>query len=60
MTPVKSATPVDNDDTSGKYPHLSRALGDEDGYFDPTDPSDESSSRFVAPPSCPLVVPAGF
>ena len=39
MTPVKSATPVDNDHTSNKYPHLSRALGDEDGYFDPADPS---------------------
>jgi len=39
MTPVKSATPVDNDHTSNKYPHLSRALGGEDGYFDPADPS---------------------
>ena len=39
MTPVKSATPVDNDQISNKYPHLSRALGDEDGYFDPADPS---------------------
>ena len=38
ITPVKSATPVDND-TSTKYPHLSRALGDEDGYIDPADPS---------------------
>ncbi len=39
ITPVKSATPVDNNHTSNKYPHLSRALGDEDGYFDPADPS---------------------
>ena len=39
MTPVKSATPVHNDQTSNKYPHLSRALDDEDGYFDPADPS---------------------
>ena len=39
MTLGKSATPVDNDHTSSKYPHLSRALGDEDGYFDPADPS---------------------
>ena len=39
ITPGKSATPVDNDHTSNKYPHLSRALGDEDGYFDPADPS---------------------
>ena len=39
MTPVKSATPVDNDHTSNKQPHLTRALGDEDGYFDPADPS---------------------
>ena len=29
ITPVKSATPVDND-TSNKYPHLSQALGDKD------------------------------
>ena len=39
MTPAKSATPVDHDHTSNKYPHISRALGDEDGYFDPADPS---------------------
>ena len=39
ITPVKNATPVDNNHTSNKYPHLSRALGDEDGYFDPADPS---------------------
>jgi hypothetical protein len=38
ITPVKSATPVDNH-TSTKYPHLSRALGDENGYFNPADPS---------------------
>ena len=30
---------VDHDHTSNKYPHISRALGDEDGYFDPADPS---------------------
>ncbi len=28
ITPVKSATPVDNDHTSNKYPHFSGALGD--------------------------------
>jgi hypothetical protein len=44
MTPVKSATPVDND-TSTKYPHLSQALGDKDGYFDPADPSVEKSMQ---------------
>ncbi len=44
MTPVKSATLVDND-TSTKYPHLSRALGDKDGYFDPADPSVEKSMQ---------------
>jgi hypothetical protein len=42
MTPVKSATPVGND-TSTKYPHLSQALGDKEGYFDPADPSVEKS-----------------
>ena len=39
ITPVKNATQVDNNHTSNKYPHLSRALGDEDGNFDPADPS---------------------
>jgi len=39
MSPVKSATSVDNDHTSNKHPHLSQALCDEDGYFDPADPS---------------------
>ena len=39
ITPVKNTTPVNNDHTSNKYPHLSQALGDEDGYFDPADPS---------------------
>jgi len=38
ITPVKIATPVDND-TCNKFSHLSQALGDEDGYFDPADPS---------------------
>jgi hypothetical protein len=45
MTPVKSAAPVDNDHTSNKYPHLYRALGDEDGYFDQADPSVIKSMR---------------
>ncbi len=41
ITPVKtSATTVD---ASSKYPHLSWALGDEDGYFDPADPGVEAS-----------------
>jgi hypothetical protein len=44
MTPVKSAIPVDND-TSTKYPHLSWALADKDGYFDPADPSVEKSMQ---------------
>jgi hypothetical protein len=39
VTPGKTATPVDHDHTSNKYPHISQALGDEDGYFDPADPS---------------------
>lgn len=44
MTPVTSATLVDND-TSTKYHHLSRALGDENGYFDPADPSVRKSMQ---------------
>ncbi len=44
VTPVKSATPVDNV-TSTKYPHLSWALGDEDGYFDQADPSVQKSMQ---------------
>jgi hypothetical protein len=38
----RSATTVDD---SSKYPHLSQALGDEDGYFDPADPGVEASLR---------------
>ncbi len=37
-----SATTVDD---SSKYPHLSQALGDEDGYFDLSDPGVEASLR---------------
>ena len=36
ITPVKSATPVDNN-ISTTYPHLSQALSDDNGYFDPAD-----------------------
>ncbi len=42
ITPVKSATPVDKN-ISTKYPHLSRALGDDNGHFDPADPSVQTS-----------------
>jgi hypothetical protein len=42
ITPVKSATPVDNN-ISTKYPHLSRALSDDNGHFDPADPSVQTS-----------------
>ena len=35
---MKSITPVDNN-ISTTYPHLSQALGDDNGYFDPADPS---------------------
>jgi hypothetical protein len=42
ITPVKSATPVDNN-ISTTYPHLSQALGDDNGYFDPVDPSVQTS-----------------
>jgi hypothetical protein len=38
ITPVKSSNTVD-DNISSKYPHLSRALGDNDGYFDPANPT---------------------
>ena len=38
ISPVKSATPVDND-TSNKYPHLFQALGGEDVYLDQADTS---------------------
>ena len=38
------ATTVDDSSTS-KFPHLSRALGDGDGYFDPADPGIEASLR---------------
>jgi hypothetical protein len=44
ITPVKSATPVDNN-ISTTYPHLSQALGDDNGYFDPADLSVQTSLR---------------
>ena len=44
ITPVKSVTPVDNH-TSTMYPHLSQALGDENGYFYPADPAVKKSIR---------------
>ena len=28
-----------DDNVSSKYPHLSRAMGDNDSYFDPADPT---------------------
>ena len=39
ITPVKSSNTVDDNIISSKYPHLSQALGDNDGYFDPADPT---------------------
>ena len=44
ITPVKSATSVDNN-ISTTYPHLSQALGDDNGYFDPADPSVQTLLR---------------
>ena len=44
ITPVKSATPVYNN-ISTTYPHLSQALGDDNGYFDPAEPSVQTSLR---------------
>ncbi len=37
ITPVRASSLNDND-MSRLYPNLSHALGDDDGFFDPTDP----------------------
>ena len=37
ITPVRASSLNDND-MSKLYPNLSHALGDDDGFFDPTDP----------------------
>ncbi len=37
ITPVRASSLNDND-MSELYPNLSHALGDDDGFFDPTDP----------------------
>ncbi len=38
-TPVRASSLLNNNDMSMQYPNLSCTLGDDDGYFDPTDPS---------------------
>ena len=39
ITPVRASSLNDNDMSKPKlYPNLSHALGDDDGFFDPTDP----------------------
>jgi hypothetical protein len=45
VTPVKTCTTPVHYDTASRYPHLSQALGDEDGHFDPADPSVKASLR---------------
>ena len=37
ITPVRASS-LNNNDMSKLYPNLSHALGDDDGFFDPTDP----------------------
>jgi hypothetical protein len=44
ITPVRASSLKDND-MSKQYPNLSHALGDDDGFFDPTDPSVDKSMR---------------
>ena len=44
ITPVRASS-LNNNDTSKLYPNLSHALGDDDGFFDPTDPLVDKSMR---------------
>jgi hypothetical protein len=37
ITPVRASS-LNNNDMAKLYPNLSHALGDDDGFFDPTDP----------------------
>jgi hypothetical protein len=37
ITPVRASS-LNNNDMSKLYPYLSHALGDDDGFFDPTNP----------------------
>ena len=37
ITPVRASS-LNNNDMSKLYPNLSHALGDDHGFFDPTDP----------------------
>ncbi len=39
ITLVRASSLLNDNDMSMQYPNLSHALGDDDGYFDPTDPS---------------------
>jgi hypothetical protein len=44
ITPVRASS-LNNNDMSKLYPNLSHALGDDDGFFDPTDPLVDKSMR---------------
>ena len=44
ITPVRASSLNDND-MSKLYPNLSHALGDDDGFFDPTDPLVDKSMQ---------------
>ncbi len=45
ITPVRASSLLNNNDMSMRYPNLSRTLGDDDGYLDPTDPSVDKLMR---------------
>ena len=44
ITPVRASS-LNNNDMSKLYPNLSHALGDDDGFFDPTDTLADKSMR---------------
>jgi len=44
ITPVRASS-LNNNDMPKQYPNLSHALGDDDGFFDPTDPLVDKSMQ---------------
>ncbi len=44
-TPVRASSLLNDNDMSMRYPNLSCALVDDDGYFDPTDPAVDKLMR---------------
>ena len=44
ITPVRASS-LNNNDMSKLYPNLSHALGDDDGFFDPTNPLVDKSMQ---------------